>query len=196
MGTHDDREEVTEEIETPSAPSPEDAMAETLAEDQPKAAEDQSPDLEDNQEMIQLKEEAAKNLEGWQRTLAEFQNYKRRTEREREAQSRRSALDTLTKLLPIIDDFERAMANVPEELAGNPWLNGVRLIQDKFARLLAEHDVTVLDPVGEPFDPNLHQAIGMDDSDEFESGHVIETLQKGYASGDVLLRPAVVRVAN
>ena len=88
------------------------------------------------------------------------------------------------------------MENVPEGLADNPWLNGVSLIQGKFQKLLDTNDITVIDPVGEPFDPNHHQAISKDDSDEYESDHVIQTLQKGYISGKTLLRPAMVRVAN
>lgn len=141
-------------------------------------------------------DEATKNMAGWQRTLAEFQNYKRRTERERSELTQKASLEALTKILPIMDDFERALLNIPEELQGNPWMNGVELILGKFNKLMDDYDVTAIDPVGERFDPNLHQAIGMDDSDEVESGHVIETLQKGFQRGDVLLRPALVRVAN
>lgn len=143
-----------------------------------------------------LRAEAAQHKDALQRTMADFQNYKRRTEREKSLLSHKSALDTITKMLPIIDDFERAMANVPEDLEGNPWMNGVTLIQGKFKKLLEEHAVEVLDPQGEAFDPNIHQAISMDDSEDVPSGHVIETLQKGYQSGDILLRPAMVRVAN
>lgn len=146
--------------------------------------------------MAAVRAEAAKNMEGWQRTLAEFQNYKRRVEREQRDVRRRAALDTITKILPIIDDFERAMNNVPEELEDHSWASGVALIQNKFKKLLEEYDVEPIDPVGEVFDPNLHQAVSRDDSDEVDSEHVIETLQKGYISGDVLLRPALVRIAN
>jgi len=147
-------------------------------------------------EVAKLKAEAEKNLAGWQRERAEFQNYKRRTEREQKDLKERITLEIIGQLLPIIDDFERAMENVPEGLADNPWLNGVSLIQGKFQKLLDTNDITVIDPVGEPFDPNHHQAISKDDSDEYESDHVIQTLQKGYISGKTLLRPAMVRVAN
>lgn len=150
----------------------------------------------ESDELTAVKAEAQKNLEGWQRTLAEFQNYKRRVEREQQDLSQRLTMNTLSKVLPIIDDFERAMANVPDDLRDNPWMNGVHLIQGKFKKLLDEHEIQIIDPAGQPFDPNLHQAIAMDDSSEHESGHVIETLQKGYISGDTLLRPALVRVAN
>jgi molecular chaperone GrpE len=149
-----------------------------------------------NEALAAARAEAQKNLEGWQRTLAEFQNYKRRVEREQSELRTRITLETLTRMLALIDDFERALENMPEDLESHPWTSGIRLIQGKFNRLLEEYDVMVLDPVGEAFDPELHQAVGKDDSDEYESGQVIDTLQKGYISGDVLLRPAVVRVAN
>lgn len=168
-------------------------VEEQAPDDLPEAEEQESTE---DDELTKARAEAKKNMEGWQRTLAEFQNYKRRTERENKDLRRKANLDTVTRILPIIDDFERAMASVPEEFEGNPWMNGVTLIQGKFKKLLEEHDIDVIDPVGEPFDPNHHQAVFMDDSDEVESGHVIETLQKGYISGDILLRPALVRVAN
>lgn len=147
-------------------------------------------------EIAALKNEAKKNMEGWQRTLAEFQNYKRRVEREQKELRDRVALETIGNMLPIIDDFERALASIPEDFAENPWMNGVKLIKDKFNKLLDEHNVVAVDPVGQPFDPNHHQAVSRDDSDEYDSDHVIETLQKGYLSGDTLLRPAIVRIAN
>jgi molecular chaperone GrpE len=72
----------------------------------------------------------------------------------------------------------------------------VTLIQRKFEKLLEEHKIVALDPVGEEFDPNQHEAVGVDNDTDVESGHVSETLQKGYMSGDYVLRPAMVRVAG
>jgi len=158
--------------------------------------DDDQPNEEGQSELKKLRAEVEKNLAGWQRERAEFQNFKRRIEREQRDLKERSSLEIIEQLLPIIDDFERAMDNVPEELASNPWLNGVSLIQGKFQKLLDAYSVEVIDPVGEPFDPNHHQAISKDDSDDYESDHVIQTLQKGYISGKTLLRPALVRVAN
>ena len=142
------------------------------------------------------KAEAEKNLDGWQRTLAEFQNYKRRVEREQTALWNKASLDTFADLLPIFDDFDRALANIPEELVENAWVNGVALIQAKFNKLLEDYDVEVIDPTGKEFDPNCHQAIGTVESDAVESGHVIQTLQKGYLSHKTLIRPALVMVAS
>lgn len=135
-------------------------------------------------------------LAGWQRTRAEFANYKKRVEREMSESRQKGALEALTRVLPIIDDFERAVENIPADLADNPWMGGITLLLKKFEKLLNEHDVTVMDPVGQPFDPGRHEAIGMDESDTIESGHVTATLQKGYISGDKVLRPALVRVAS
>lgn len=147
-------------------------------------------------ELDELKKQVIVNMEGWQRARAEFANYKKRAEREKQEGLQRGALDAITKLLPIIDDFERAMENVPEDLQDNPWVNGTSMILQKFNKLLEDYDVVVIDPVGEPFDPRQHEGIGMEDSDEHESGYVTMTLQKGYSSGDRILRPALVRVAN
>jgi molecular chaperone GrpE len=146
--------------------------------------------------LAEAKAEAARNLEGWQRTLAEFQNYKRRTEKELVEGKQKGALDTITRFFPIMDDFERALNNIPAELKGNPWMNGVELILRNFHKILDENNITMLDPVGEMFDPTRHEAVGMDDGSDMESGRVTVTLQKGYASGDRVLRPALVRIAQ
>lgn len=135
-------------------------------------------------------------LAGWQRERAEFANYKKRVEREiRDSQSNGS-LDALKKLLPIIDDFERAMQNIPADLKENPWVTGTGLLLSKFHKLLAEFNVEPMDPVGEVFDPTKHEAVAMDDSADMESGRVTATLQKGYISGERILRPALVRVKS
>lgn len=151
----------------------------------------------DPAELEAARKEAQTNLEGWQRTLAEFQNYKRRVDREVKDSYQNASLDFLKSLLPIMDDFERAMSNVPETIANDTWLSGMKLVFRKFQKLLEDNNVTILDPVGQPFDPNLHQAIGAEDSTEVESGHVTTTLQKGYVTGDnKVLRPALVKVAS
>ena len=148
------------------------------------------------QALIDAQMEAQANKDGWQRTHAEFANYRKRNERERGELFQRAALDTLKALLPIIDDFDRAFENVPEAFGEDPWIGGVTMIQRKFMTFLEKYEVEAIDPTGDPFDPNLHQAIGAEDSDEVESGHVIATLQKGYRAGDKVLRLALVKVAS
>ena len=148
------------------------------------------------QALIESQKEAQTNKDGWQRARAEFANYKKRVEKEKTEMFQRASVDTLKELLPIFDDFDRAFDNIPDEISDNPWIGGVSMIQRKFESLLAKYDVEVIDPTNEPFDPNFHEAVGTDDSDDIESGNVTVTLQKGYKSGDHILRPALVRVAS
>ena len=148
------------------------------------------------QAFIEAQKEAQSNKDGWQRARAEFANYKKRIERERVELFQRASNDTLKELLPIVDDFDRAFESVPEDISENPWIGGVSMIQRKFVTLLETYEIEAIDPTGELFDPNLHQAIGAEDSEEVESGHVTETLQKGYRAGDNILRLALVKVAS
>ncbi len=149
------------------------------------------------QEQIEaLQREAQANLDGWQRERAEFTNYKRRTTQELADSKQRGSLEAIGKFLPIIDDFERAVENVPEELTEDPWVNGTALILKNMQKILDQYNVEAIDPVGEEFDPNQHEAVITESSDEYESGVVTATLQKGYRSGERILRPALVRVAS
>lgn len=148
------------------------------------------------QALIEAQKEAQANKDGWQRARAEFANYKKRVERERTELFQRASLDTLKALLPVIDDFDRAFDNIPDDISDNPWIGGVSMIQRKFEGLLEKYEIQPIDPAGEPFDPNLHEAVGTEDSDEVESGNVTVTLQKGYRAGDMILRPALVKVAS
>jgi molecular chaperone GrpE len=147
-------------------------------------------------QLAAAEKQAKDYLEGWQRERSDFANYKRRVERESKDSLQNAQVQVLTKILPIIDDFERAMANTPAELKENPWLNGVGMVHRKLVKLLEENNVAIIDPVGEVFDPSRHEAVGTDESGEVESGHVAATLQKGYLYGERVLRPALVRVAK
>lgn len=159
--------------------------------------EEAGPETQAGDEIIlKLQDEARSNLEGWQRARAEFANYKKRVEGEMKSASDRGAFDALLRMLPIMDDFGRALDNVPADLVDNPWLNGTALIMKHFTKVLEAYGVDEIDPVGQTFDPHRHEAIGMDEGTDYPSGTVTATLQKGYASGDRVLRPALVRVAS
>ena len=170
-------EETTEQVEAPEADST-DAIHELET------------------ALAEATQKAQNYHEGWQRERADFSNYKKRVERDLLTMRFNAKVDTLKALLPILDDFERAMDNLPEELAEQPWLDGIRAIQRKLQKSLEDEGIQTLDPVGEPFDPTLHEAIGQDSDTDMESGHVSATLQKGYVVGDRVLRPALVRVAQ
>ncbi|GAB5491537.1 MAG: nucleotide exchange factor GrpE [Phototrophicaceae bacterium] len=146
--------------------------------------------------VVKLRGEVDTNLDGWQRSRAEFNNYRRRTQQQLSDSKQQGAIDALTKILPVIDDFERAFTNIPDDLAEHPWVTGTSLILKNIQKVMDEFNIEVLDPVGEEFDPNMHEAIGMDNSSDYESGIVTTTLQKGYKAGDKVLRPALVRVAG
>lgn len=180
-----------------TAPADADAAADPGESDSEEEAAEELPEgINLMAALIEAQKEAQSNKDGWQRARAEFANYKKRVERERIELFQRAAHDTLLALLPIVDDFDRAFESVPEDISDNPWIGGVSMIQRKFANLLERYEVEAIDPTGQPFDPNLHQAIGTEDRDDVESGHVAQTLQKGYRAGDKVLRLAMVKVAS
>jgi molecular chaperone GrpE len=148
-------------------------------------------------EREQLKAQAVENLDGWQRARAEFANYKRRVEAERAELTASAGAEGLKRVLPAVDDFERAMQTLPDDLKDNPWVNGVAMVQRKLNAALEQSGITPLatNP-GDPFDPNVHEAITHEDSDQFGSEQIIGEVQRGYKIGDRVLRPALVRVAR
>jgi molecular chaperone GrpE len=136
---------------------------------------------------------AAENLDGWQRSQAEFINYKNRVQRDREMDYASMKGDIIKKLLPVLDDLELALANRP---GGDSWANGMELIARKFQNILESEGVKRIEAAGQEFDPNFHEAISSEPSDEVESGHVIAVMQNGYMLGERVIRPAMVRVAQ
>lgn len=146
--------------------------------------------------MAAAQKQAQEYLAGWQRERAEFNNYRKRVERDTKDTAQNAAAETILKMLPIIDDLERAFAHIPADLQGNAWIGGVTGIHRKFQKFIEDQGLTIIDPVGEQFDPSRHEAVGTEDSSDVESGHITATLQKGYSRGERVLRPALVRVAN
>lgn len=136
---------------------------------------------------------AAEHLDGWQRAQAEFVNYKNRIVRDHEFQRSSMKGDIVKRILPVLDDLERALQNRP---ADESWANGIDLIAHKFQAILELEGVTRIDAEGRPFDPNFHEAISHEPNDEVESEHVIAVTQNGYMIGDRVIRPALVRVAQ
>jgi molecular chaperone GrpE len=129
------------------------------------------------------------------RKTAEFDNYRRRVERERREMAQYAAGDLLEALLPVVDDFERALqVEAGEEAAA--YRKGVELIYKQFQDLLARRGLTPIDTVGKMFDPRFHQAITYESSPGKAEGEVIEEVRRGYMHGDRLLRPAMVKVAK
>lgn len=127
------------------------------------------------------------------RTAADFDNYRKRVDRERRELSEFAAADVISDVLPILDNFERALEAPPEAEA---FRRGVELIHKQMLDLLRKRGVKPIETVGAPFDPNFHQAVIHESSDAHREGEVMQELQRGYMLGDRLLRPAMVKVAK
>ena len=131
--------------------------------------------------------------DSWLRSQAEFQNYRRRIERDSELTYISLKGDIVRKILPVLDDLERALQN---RAAEDPWANGIELVARKFQSILESEGVKKIEAVGAEFDPNFHEAISHEPADGVKSGHVIGVVQNGYMLGERVIRPALVRVAQ
>ena len=133
------------------------------------------------------------NLDGWQRAVAEFQNYKKRIDRDRESDKAIMKGDLIKRFLPALDDLERALQNRPAEDA---WASGIELVKRKLQTILEAEGLQRIEAEGADFDPNFHEAISYEPADGVQSGRVIAVVQNGYMLGDHVVRPAMVRVAK
>ena len=145
------------------------------------------------QALDEEKKRAEDYLANWQRAQADFINYKRRTEQERGELNKFANATLILNLLPILDDLERAFTSIPLKIAKHDWADGIRLIERNLRAVLEAQGLAPIQALGEPFDPNFHEAIRQDKGKE---GIVMEELQKGYILGDRVLRPAKVVVGN
>jgi molecular chaperone GrpE len=161
----------------------------TLNDQDPEQAEPQPDPLD---ELRREKEAVQDRL---LRTAAEFDNYRKRVERERRDLADYLKADILAELLPILDNFERAMQTSTGGEA-EPLRKGVELIHKQLVEFLRKRGVTTLEALGKDFDPNFHQAVIHETSVAHREGEVMEELQRGYMVGDKLLRPAMVKVAK
>jgi len=166
------------------------------------ALEDQGVDPELEEQVASLKtaleeldNKAEEYLDGWQRARAEFANYKKRVLREN-IDIRQVARGEVIKLyLDIADDLERALQEKPETRDSEIWVEGIEIIFQKLRARLESEGIKPMNAMGEEFDPNIHEALMKEESEEFESGLIIEVMQEGYWIGDKVLRPAIVRIA-
>ena len=142
------------------------------------------------------KEQIAQLEDRVKRQLAEFENFRNRTEKEKQAMFETGAKSVIEKILPVVDNFERGLATVPEDKKEDPFVDGMNRI---YRQLLTELDnigVKPIEAVGQEFDPNLHNAVMQVESEEYESGVVAQELQKGYTYRDSVVRHSMVAVAT
>jgi molecular chaperone GrpE len=174
-----------------------------MADQEPTDPADTSPATTDSHEApdahaedrVALKRERADLYDRLLRKTAEFDNYRKRIERERREQADQAVIDLLQELLLVVDDFDRALTVEAGDNAGK-YRKGIELIHSKLSDLLTKNGVRPIEALGEDFDPNLHQAVIHEVSPEHREGEVIGELRRGYLRGDRLLRPAMVKVAK
>jgi molecular chaperone GrpE len=170
------------------------AKEEELSNNQTTGEEFGVGDIEDlRQSLAEEKEKAKEYLTNWQRSQADFINYKKRTEQEKKEVVKFANSMLITSLLAIIDDMERAFVALPPQLMGFSWIDGVRLIYNKLKAILEGQGLAEIKAKGELFDPNLHEAVM---SQEGEEGIVVDEIQKGYKLEDRVIRPSKVVVGK
>lgn len=152
-------------------------------------------ELDAHEAYEKLLQESQEYFEGWQRERADFQNYKRRIEKEQDSLKKYITGEIVRKYLIILDDLELAMKNQPDDDGFQSWIHGIQLIYQKFISILEGEGVEVIPTDGE-FDPNIHEAISQVDHKNVESGHIVEVMRQGYRIDDRVIRPALVIVAR
>jgi molecular chaperone GrpE len=163
----------------------------------PDTESPQTPSIDDLQARIaQLEKESAEHKDNWLRAAADYRNFKRRADQERAELIRNASAGLVLKLLPVIDDMERALNSVPEEIAATSWFEGIKLIAQKLQTVLESEGVTPIEALGQDFNPHLHEAVIYEAAEDGQDGKVIAELQKGYKMRDRVLRPTMVKVGK
>ena len=208
-----DAEEVKEEVPAEEAPDTEsveetcEAASEETEEEAGDPAEEETETAEESQEETQKKSIFGKKkdkkykkdtkieelTDRLQRTMAEFDNFRKRTEKEKASMYVIGAKEIIEKMLPVVDNFERGLSNAPE---GDPFAEGIQMIYKQLMTTFDEMGVKVIETVGQQFDPNLHNAVMHVDDPEQEDNVIVEEFQKGYTYKDFVVRHSMVKVAN
>lgn len=182
-------ETVSEEKET--------EKKETKEKEQDKKTADKKHLGKKKDKNIEKLEEKLADLEDKRvRQLAEFENFRKRSEKEKSQMFEIGAKSVIEKMLPVIDNFERGLLGVPEEEKDTPFVQGVELVYKQLLTAFDELGVKPIDAAGKEFDPNLHNAVMMVDDDTLESGMVAEEMQKGYMYKESVVRHSMVKVVN
>ncbi len=174
-----------------------------MAERKMKDGEEQAqtpPVEEDLEELRKALEESTKKSEEYlsllQRLQADFQNFRKRVEQEREEQTRNIKANIILKILPIIDDFDRAVKSIPEKTRQEEWVQGVALIDRKLHSVLESEGLKKIEAENKPFNPWEHEAVMQKESSEEKAGEVVDVFREGYKLDDKVIRPAQVAVGK
>ena len=194
-----------EELQNEEAKEEETVKAEEASEEKESTDGEKSEETESGEEPEMLKkkkkkdkmEEKIEELEDRvKRQMAEFDNFRKRTEKEKSHMYEVGARDVIEKILPVVDNFERGLASVPEDQKENPVIVGMDKIYNQLMTTLTDLGVEPIEAVGEEFDPNYHNAVMHVEDEELGENVVAEEFQKGYMYKDTVIRHSMVKVAN
>jgi len=172
----------------------EDVIKENPEELKPTELTDDVAELK--QLLAQERAKAAEYLDNWRRAAADFSNYKKRAEKDAGEMSKFMNATLIARLLPVLDDFDRAAKTIPDNLRDLTWIDGVMLIARKMQVVLEAEGLKPIEALNKPFDPNVHEAVIHEETAQAEDGTVIAELQKGYKLNERVLRPTMVKVAK
>ena len=182
-----------QETEEEKTESGKEETAEAEAETVSVPLKDYASQLE---EMNDLRQKVDDFSDGWQRERAEFANYRKRIERDREMHKQDSKITIIKKYLAVHDDFDRAMKAISQESNEESWFEGLKLIDQKLKNILDGEGIQPIPAENTTFNPEIHEAISHEENPDFKSEEIIEVVQQGYTIGDRVIRPALVRVAK
>lgn len=186
-------EDQEERVETTPAGSGEPAAEEWVPEDN---GGDSSAEGQGDPRIAELAKQAEDNHNRYLRVQADFDNFRRRTQKEKEDLAQYASMKLVGQLLPVLDNFERALQAGGESAGTDSFAKGIDMIYRQFSQVMEAEGLRKMDVVGQPFDPELHQAIMQVESEEHEEGTVVEAVQNGYWLKDKVLRPAMVKVSG
>ena len=194
----DKEEMMEEELTEESAEATTEALeeAEEEKEQTESAPEEKKGFFKKKEKKDKKDEQIAELTDKVKRQLAEFENFRKRTEKEKSQMYMVGAKDVIEKLLPVVDSFERGIKSIKEEEKDNPVASGMEMIYKQLMSALTELGVTPIEAIGKEFDPNFHNAVMHVDDEELGENIIVEELQKGYQYKDVVLRYSMVKVAN
>jgi molecular chaperone GrpE len=165
-------------------------------ESQPQTMELPDDPAELKKLLLQERDKSAEYLDNWRRAAADFSNYKKRIEKDNAEFTKFANTALITRLLPVLDDFDRAFQTIPDNLRALTWVDGIVLIARKLAAILEAEGLKPIEALQQPFDPKIHEAVIHEETDQHEDGIVMAELQRGYKLNDRVIRPTLVKVAK
>lgn len=169
---------------------------EGASEEEPEKAEEEPEKMKKKKKKEKWEERIEELEDRVKRQMAEFDNFRKRTEKEKSHMYEVGAKDVIEKILPVVDNFERGLASVPEDQKSDPVIDGMEKVYRQLMTILTDLGVTPIEAVGEEFDPNYHNAVMHVEDEEYGENIVVEEFQKGYTYHDAVVRHSMVKVAN